>query len=301
YDLCINHFKNAYGQINWPITFINTDTCTDNTLTGIQIYAVSFVSVNTIFIDNKPAARIFEDDFAKYCIIGNIFTLQEEQTWDILINFEKILNLVDMEISDIVRTWFYNHNIISWYSDFNSIRNNFFKQKGIINKILPVSTGVGGNNSVNAAAIASAIAIKAKKNNCVIIKELSSPLQNHPSIYGSLFSRALEIIMPDHRKILISGTASIDKNGKTIHVNNIDMQIAFTMDVIKAILTSRNMNFSFVTRAIVYFKYSKDISAFNKYCKLEKIPVFPLIAIQNDICRDNLLFEIEVDAINKKI
>jgi len=69
------------------------------------------------------------------------------------------------------------------------------------------------------------------------------------------------------------------------------------MDVVFAILESRHMDWADVTRALAYFKHAHDAHLFEQYRKDNQIPDFPVVIAENDICRDDLLFELEVDAI----
>jgi hypothetical protein len=69
------------------------------------------------------------------------------------------------------------------------------------------------------------------------------------------------------------------------------------MKVVNGILQSREMTWENVTRGIVYFKNKNDIKLFENFYADNNMPVLPLSMIQADICRDELLFEIEVDAI----
>jgi len=71
------------------------------------------------------------------------------------------------------------------------------------------------------------------------------------------------------------------------------------MDVVEAILCSRSMGWSDVVRGVVYFKYAADLSIYDEYCRSKGLPSFPAACLQGDICRDDLLFEIEVDAIRQ--
>jgi len=64
--------------------------------------------------------------------------------------------------------------------------------------------------------------------------------------------------LPGCRRLLVSGTAGIDRSGKTVYVGDVKLQTEFTMEVVGAILESRGMDFSNVTRGIGYFKYAKD-------------------------------------------
>ena len=303
FDIFMDSLKNIHGQIDWPITWVEGNPCFDSKFSGLQIYAVSGTPVKSLFVDSKPIARSFEDNFARYCFLGNIlpniFSVpQEEQAYSVLENMEKALKQEGIDISNVVRTWFYNNNILDWYDDFNIARNRFFKERGIFDKLLPASTGAGGKNISGSALIASAIAVKAKKDG-IVIQEVPSPQQCPAKEYGSSFSRAIGISTPGYRTVFISGTASIEANGKTLYAGNIDKQIEFTMKAIDSILLSRQMSHSDIMRSIAYFKHPKEALAFEKYFKKFDKPAIPALITQSDICRNDLLFEIEVDAVSK--
>jgi enamine deaminase RidA (YjgF/YER057c/UK114 family) len=107
----------------------------------------------------------------------------------------------------------------------------------------------------------------------------------------------VEVVDGDIRQLIISGTASIDIDGNSLHQGSISLQIDHTMNVISAILQSRQMNWDNICRAVVYFKNPAEQKFYDKY-RIEKgIPDFPSLAVRADICRDELLFEIEVDAV----
>ena len=69
------------------------------------------------------------------------------------------------------------------------------------------------------------------------------------------------------------------------------------MEVVHAILKSRDMGWADTTRALAYFKYAEDSPNFEEFRTEFKLPRFPVVVVQNDVCRDELLFEIEVDAV----
>jgi hypothetical protein len=73
--------------------------------------------------------------------------------------------------------------------------------------------------------------------------------------------------------------------------------VALTMQVVHAILESRGMGWADVTRGLAYFKHAEDAPLFEKHRVNNRIPLFPGVIAENCICRDDLLFEIEVDAI----
>ena len=110
----------------------------------------------------------------------------------------------------------------------------------------------------------------------------------------------MELELPDLRRMYISGTASIDEHGKSVFLGDPAAQVRQTMEVVQAILRSREMDWGDVTRSLVYFKRAKDAPLFAKYRDEAGVPSFPAIIVENDICRDELLFEIEVDALAAK-
>ncbi|MBN2131911.1 MAG: hypothetical protein JW741_20590, partial [Sedimentisphaerales bacterium] len=166
----------------------------------------------------------------------------------------------------------------------------------VFDGLVPASTGVGGGNAVDGALVAGTIAIEARDAG-VKAFVVPSPLQSSALDYGSSFSRAVELDMPDHRRLYVSGTASIDKAGNTVFLSDTPAQVKLTMEVVQAILRSRDMDWEDVTRSLVYFKNAGDAGVFENYRNQRDLPRFPAIVVENDICRDDLLFELEVDAI----
>ena len=64
-----------------------------------------------------------------------------------------------------------------------------------------------------------------------------APLQNEPTDYGKLFSRAVAVGFPQSKLLLISGTAAIDKAGSSVYIGNFKSQMAFTLEIVSAILS----------------------------------------------------------------
>ena len=109
---------------------------------------------------------------------------------------------------------------------------------------------------------------------------------------------AIKIITPDSKRLFISGTASIDKDGNTIFLDDTPKQLEMTMQVVEAIVADAGMKWGDTVSAMAYFKYRKDFSLFDDYCKAHGINI-PHVKIHADVCRDDLLFELELDAIVK--
>jgi enamine deaminase RidA (YjgF/YER057c/UK114 family) len=297
----IQSLESAFGTISWPVTWIECNGRAEKLLTGTQVYGVCGTDVELIHADGRIAGSIFEDDDARYCVLGDlrpsdVSRSRNEQALDTFEKMESVLKSVDMDFSHVVRTWLYIDHILDWYDDFNAVRNDYFKERGVFDGVVPASTGIGATNHAGVAVVADVVAIKPKGPD-VSITEVESPLQCPAPDYKSSFSRALEVALSDHRRLYISGTASIEPGGKTIHVGDTKKQIDLTMEVAHAILTSRGMEWSDVSRAIAYFKDLNDTPLLDAYCKEHNMSGVPIAVAHGDICRDDLLFEIEADAV----
>lgn len=101
---------------------------------------------------------------------------------------------------------------------------------------------------------------------------------------------------PLFRQVIVSGTASIAPGGESIHLGDIDKQTELSLDVIEAILKSRGMGWKDVVRSVAYFKDKDYAPHYEKIALRRGLAIMPCIGIQADVCRDNLLFEMELDA-----
>jgi enamine deaminase RidA (YjgF/YER057c/UK114 family) len=159
---------------------------------------------------------------------------------------------------------------------------------------VPASTGIGVANQYRKALAVQLLAVR-PKDNTVAASSVNSPLQCPALNYKSSFSRAVKLQSPDHSRLYISGTASIDKTGKTIFTGDTRAQLEFTMQVVKAILNETNMDWHDTVSSTIYFKNRQDFGLFDNYCLQQEIKL-PHIKIQADVCRDDLLFELELEA-----
>jgi enamine deaminase RidA (YjgF/YER057c/UK114 family) len=300
YPDCDAALRERFGRLDWPVTYIYGDRHTGGTIAGIQVHAVSGVSVAPVRLGRSSVGRTFEDDCARYCVLGNLHPddpskSREAQARDTLETLDKGLALAGMDLGCVVRTWFFISDILEWYSEFNAVRSETYAAKGLFDRYVPASTGIGGGNPDDVAVVASALAMQAKGDD-VVVREIPSPLQCPARDYGSSFSRAAEISSPDYRSVLVSGTASIDPNGSTVHVGDVEAQIARTLEVVEAILESRGMGFADLTRGNAYFKHPRDLEALSSLSSHYGLPSERIVVSHADICRDDLLFEIELDA-----
>ena len=255
-----------------------------------------------IYDGGRLIGTLHENEEATVCFFeelvpADLRASREEQTLSVFETIARVLCSERMEFGHLVRTWFYLDKILDWYDGFNQTRTPFLRARGAFEGLVPASTGIGMPNRFGAAVVAGALAIKPKKT--AMVREVASPLQCPALNYKSSFSRAVEVERADGRALYISGTASIEAGGKTAYVGDPQAQIELTMQVVAAILQSRQMDWSDTTRAIAYFKEGKDAPLFADYLRANGMEALPVTWMHGDICRDDLLFEVELDAVKK--
>jgi len=282
-----------------PLLILQNDS-TGSPCLKVQVHAFSGGHFKTLYFENEPVGCQFEDDDARYYMLNispdGQFTNEYSQSQNIFEKAHKILQSLNSGFSDTIRTWLFANDILSWYSQLNEARNRFFECHDVYHKLIPASTGIGAANPYGKALAVQILAVS-PRNKDVAAYSVKSPLQNSPLNYKSSFSRAIKLDSPDHSRLYISGTASIDKTGETIFVGSTSAQIEFTMQVVEAILNEAGMRWSDAASSIVYFKNGQDFGLFDDYCRRRNIEL-PHVKVHADICRNDLLFELELDAVS---
>jgi len=129
---------------------------------------------------------------------------------------------------------------------------------------------------------------------------------NEAYSYGSAFSRGMRIDLNGLVILLISGTASIDDAGNTVHVGDLRKQTRRTYDNITALLASEGATWKDVVRTTCYLRdIERDYQAFNEertqFYKEQGLDPLPAsTGIQVILCRPDLLVEIEAIAMFRK-
>jgi enamine deaminase RidA (YjgF/YER057c/UK114 family) len=294
-------FMAEAGNAGWPVVWLQGDACKDGGMYSMQAVALSGVELTPIRLHDRDVGFTYEDESARYCRLRGIIpqdlnASRAEQTRSAFETMHAALNANGFEFTDTVRTWIYLDQLLDWYDDFNVVRTQYFKEAGIFNGMVPASTGIGAGNPFGAAITMDVLAVQ-PKNDRLKIQEIISPLQNPALDYRSSFARAVEMEYPTHKNVLISGTASIAPDGKTVHLDDPEKQIRLTLDVVKAILESRGMGWGDLFRGIAYFKDMSYLPLYRTIAAELGIPRFPLAVSHADVCRHDLLFEIEADAV----
>jgi enamine deaminase RidA (YjgF/YER057c/UK114 family) len=125
---------------------------------------------------------------------------------------------------------------------------------------------------------------------------------NEAGDYGSSFSRGLRIDLNGVTILLISGTASIDETGKSVHVGDFRAQCQRTYRNITALLEAEGATWKDIVRTSCYLRdIERDYAAFNQertaFFRQQRLDPMPAsTGIQAILCRPELLIEMEAIA-----
>jgi 2-iminobutanoate/2-iminopropanoate deaminase len=118
----------------------------------------------------------------------------------------------------------------------------------------------------------------------------------------SSFSRGMRIDLNGLTILLISGTASIDEHGKSVHIGDFRAQMRRTLDNITGLLESEGCTWHDIVRTSCYLRdIDRDYEAFNEertaFFKAQGLDPLPAsTGIEAKLCRPELLVEIEAIA-----
>ena len=285
----------------WPLLWVQGDVCSGSHVAGVQAFALDGSPIRRVMLEDCVVGSMWSDADADYCLLAGILPAdiaanRTAQTRSCFERIEAALRKADMNFSHVIRTWLFLDKLLDWYDEFNAARTTFFQEHGVFDRLIPASTGIGAGNPAGAALVAGALAMRPRHNR-VTIQEVSSPLQCPATEYRSSFSRAVEVCYPDRRQLIISGTASIAPDGKSMYTGDVAKQIQLTLDVTEAILKSRGMDWPNTTRAVGYFHDIHALPIFDACCRERGILPLPLAPAHATVCRADLLFEMELDAI----
>jgi 2-iminobutanoate/2-iminopropanoate deaminase len=123
----------------------------------------------------------------------------------------------------------------------------------------------------------------------------------------STFSRGMRVDIGNVVILLISGTASIDENGVSVHIGDFGAQCRRTFQNITGLLQAEGATWHDIVRTSCYLRdIERDYAEFNEqrtafYQEQKLDPVPASTGIQAILCRPELLIEIEAIAMFRKI
>ena len=142
---------------------------------------------------------------------------------------------------------------------------------------------------------------KAVRVKPIVAKQVLNEAYDYPK--PSSFSRGLRLDIKGVTILMISGTASIDEFGKTVHEGDFRAQTLRTYKNITALLEAEGATWKDIVRTTCYLRdIERDYAAFNEirtqFFKEQGLDPLPAsTGIQAILCRPDLLIEMEAMAI----
>ncbi len=249
--------------------------------------------------ENRRNGAIIHGDNYDLLWVANFYGIgpfdSYKQTHEIFESFNKILNDNDMTLLDnAIRTWVYVRDVDNHYKGMVESRKAFFEQHGLNPDTRYIaSTGIEGfAKEVNSLVSFDAFAINHLKKEQIVSMEA---LENLPPTikYDVTFERGTRVIFGDRSHLHISGTASIDKYGKVIHISDVKKQTQRTIDNIKSLLSSHGAGLEDMAYYIVYIRDFKDKNKVMEVIEQEIPQEVPLLLLEGAVCRPAWLVEME--------
>jgi enamine deaminase RidA (YjgF/YER057c/UK114 family) len=247
--------------------------------------------------------------------------------------FEQLASRLEMagtSFKDVPRVWLYQGGITASeadsnqqpterYRELNRSRTEFFIQQQSLGRMVvrpdgrtvyPASTGIGTSGS---GLTVSCLALQTSRDDVRLVP-LENPGQvsafdygHQYSIKSPKFSRAMAVAIGDYVTTWISGTASI-LNSETVHLGDIEKQTEQTIDNIERLISPENFarhglpgtgaQLTDLAKVRVYVKNLEDYAKCREVCR-RRFGALPSIYARADVCRSDLLVEIEGVAFSK--
>jgi enamine deaminase RidA (YjgF/YER057c/UK114 family) len=273
-------------------------------IAGVQVHAIICENKpEVISIDEIACGRILRVPGEGYVSLLSISNQQGKEITHhaqaMMEKAESVLLQLGANFLSVPRTWMWLKDILSWYDEFNEVRNEFFTQRGLIGdgtrQSMPASTGIGLGPAGGGTCAMDLIAVL-EPVDCTKYLQAGGKQQSALD-YGSAFSRASKTDTPAGQTVFVSGTASIDADGETTHIGDAAGQINTTIENVRAVLVDMHCSDEDVVQVIAYCKTTEVERVFNSV--RDNLP-WPWITVICDICRGDLLFEIEATALPRK-
>lgn len=270
-------------------------------LSGIQVHAVAARSrPQVVRAAGRPCGRSIPGSAGLYVTLLGLVAPEAGSSADqakaVFEKADAALRSVGGSFFSVARTWLWLKDILRWYGDLNRVRNRFFQERGLLNgrpdqNRLPASTGIGVGPAGRPNCALDLVAIVGAEDAIELYR--AAGRQQCAYEYGSAFSRTARAPTPAGTTVYVSGTAAIDASGATCHVGNIRGQIDMTVENARAAMRDSGCT----DRDVVYaFAYSKTAEVERAFRQDYRLLGWPCVSVISDVCRDDLLFEIEVCA-----
>jgi len=303
-------------QADPPLSYVGNQPCVGGLLAGIQILAAaprarSPLTCQTVVDGEHPCGCLLTVGDLRIACLTAVTGVDEQP--DALPEpraqmdrmFARAVRRIDelgLAYPHVARTWIYLRDLLDDYDALNASRTAAYRDAGLIPAdippSLPASTGIQGHHATGSpSCFLDLIAVARRGSSAPLHRPLRTAHQCEAAMYGSFFSRGVTVDLGGLRLLFVSGTASINAAGETVHRGAPAAQILETYAAVETVLAAESVRFAQVVSSVAFCKDPAAYRAFQDLRSSSEIPDLPAIAVQADICRDDLLFELEPTAV----
>jgi len=302
-----------------PLTYIQGRPLFGEGLAGVSLFAVRAEAPEDVWTiadaDGTDHGRGWKCHDATFLLLQDVHGRADEPGADnsraaqadrMFDRADQLLRSQRRDYRSVTRTWVYLSEILDWYDEFNQVRSAKYGRFGLMPEagqagsnhlLLPASTGIQGDTPRGAAVTMDVLATEIPEGSPIEIRQMTNRRQRDAFKYGSAFSRGAAIRMPEATWISLSGTASIDESGATLRVGDTRGQIQQTFDVVEALIAQEGAALTDLCDATIFIKQAEDADVLAEVIAERGLKELAGVRVVADVCRDDLLFEIDGAAV----
>ncbi len=191
------------------------------------------------------------------------------------------------------RTWIYLKNVDLFYRDMVRARTDLFTQHGLTaDSHYIASTGIEGacSHQYDVVSLDAYSLLGGHPDQVSFLNAFEHMCATKD--YEVTFERATRLAYADRAHIFVSGTASIDHEGKVLHLGDVIAQTDRALENVEALLVSADAGLDDMMHWIVYLRDIADRDRVAAHLA-KRLPGQPVVLVQGAVCRPEWLVEIE--------
>lgn len=222
-----------------------------------------------------------------------------DQTVEAFERHKALLATSGLTIKDnTLRTWIFCRDIDRTYAAIVKGRNDFFARNGLTAAThFIASTGIGGYTASPSAVVGVDFLSRTGEDNSDVKYLQALDHLNPTAQYGVAFERGTAFSSEARRVSLISGTASIDKEGHCIHLGDPAAQTDRLLDNTAALLADDGSSLRDVRMIIFYLRDAADYGEVSRAARHRLPGDTAMMFVHAKVCRPAWLVEAECIAI----
>jgi len=303
-----------------PVTYLQGNPLWGQGFSGVNLMAIRPAGPQDVWMvrdeSGRPLGRGWRRQGATFLLLQNLNgkdprieedrSMQAERMFD---RADGLLRTQNTDYRSVARTWLYINRILSWYGEFNKVRNAKYGHFGLMPEpggsngkaiLLPASTGIEGSTPAGAAVTMDFLSARLSPDSDIEIRQMTNSKQKDAFKYGSAFSRAAAIRMPQATWISLSGTAAIDEAGVTMHIGDFKAQMNATLDAVEALIAQEGAGLGDLCDLTCFVKLPEHVESYHEILAQRGLEDLAAVSVLADVCRDDLLFEMDGAAVVRR-